>query len=73
MPNVLVTCPNIDENHRALLKHHGIRMLVACGPTSLPALAESHIKRVLDLNSSSDDHLVERKWAWVATGEGLAN
>lgn len=76
MPNILVTCSFNEENNRALLKHHGVRMLVACGTSSLPALAEAHIKRVLELKSSSDDvldHLVVRKWAWIATGEGLAN
>lgn len=68
-----------DENGRALLKHHGVRMLAFCGSPVLPGTPGDHIKRVCDLGkeqmnvSDMETLLVSHKYVWMATGEGLAN
>nr|CAH0109071.1 unnamed protein product [Daphnia galeata] len=78
LPNVLITCPLNEENGRALLNHHGTRMLVLCGDVSLPTKPGDHVKRIVEVSNNEPcnqivNNLIVRKWVWVATGEGLAN
>ncbi|XP_046456793.1 uncharacterized protein LOC124203933 [Daphnia pulex] len=79
LPNVLITCPWNQENCRALLNHHGTRMIVTCGDETLPTKPGNHVKRILELDTNNEscnqiiDNVVVRKWVWMATGEGLAN
>ena len=67
-----------EENGRALLSHHGTRMLVLCGDVSLPTKPGDHVKRILEVSNTETcneiiNNLIVRKWVWIATGEGLAN
>ncbi|XP_057369530.1 betaine aldehyde dehydrogenase-like [Daphnia carinata] len=76
LPNVILTCTLNDENNRALLNHHGVRMLVLCGDVSLPSQPGHHVKKILEVDAHwnwTGDNFVVHKWVWMATGEGLAN
>lgn len=62
------------ENSLALLKHHGVRMLIVDGSATLPAHPGDHLQRISVLQSTSSiEDVAVRRWVWTSTGEGLAN
>lgn len=74
MSNVIAVSAITQENNLALLKHHGIRMLIVDGSVTLPAHPGDHLQRISTLPSTlSIDDVAFRRWVWTSTGEGLAN
>lgn len=78
----VASCPQNDENSRALVKHHGLRLLVLLGQkTALPLTeGEPHSVNVWqwpDEQEEDDEEIIRqltiRKRVWVAVGDGLAN